>query len=114
MQPRDAGAASGSGKSQDDIIFDTAADIVGKLPPNFDVEEVQRKYPVLYDESMNTVVCQELGRVNILLNQIRNSLVNLKLAVRGFVLLSAELEQVRRMSFIARFAEWESSIATVA
>lgn len=100
-QPRDGGGGGGAaaggdgGKSADDVIFDTATDFLGRLPADFDVEAVQRAYPVLYEESMNTVLCQEVGRVNVLLRTVRGSLVELKKAVRGLVLLSASLEKVR-------------------
>jgi dynein heavy chain, axonemal len=48
----------GGGKSRDDTIGDVAADILAKLPPNFDLEAISSKYPVRWDESMNTVLCQ--------------------------------------------------------
>lgn len=44
--------------SPDDIMLGISGDILGKLPSNFDVEQVQYKYPVIYLESMNTVLCQ--------------------------------------------------------
>jgi len=41
---------------------------------------------------MNTVLTQELDRFNGLVKVIRNSLIDMKKAVKGEVLLSAELE----------------------
>lgn len=38
------------------------AGIVVKVPQPFDIQEVVEKYPVLYEESMNTVLMQEVIR----------------------------------------------------
>lgn len=47
-----------------------------------------KKYPVTYSESMNTVLTQELGRFNKLIEIIRSSLKELNLAQQGKILLS--------------------------
>lgn len=44
------------------IVEEIVAGIVEKIPPPFDIEEVMGKYPVLYEESMNTVLIQEVIR----------------------------------------------------
>lgn len=60
----------------------------------FDVEIIQKKYPTLYEESMNTVLMQELFRYNRLLKVMQESLVNLKKGLKGLVVLSEELEKI--------------------
>jgi dynein heavy chain, axonemal len=83
----------GKNKTQD-IIEELANDILKKLPDNFNLEEVQAKYPVLYEESMNVVLVQELIRFNGLINVIRNSILDLKKAISGILIMSKTLEDV--------------------
>ena len=64
-------------------------DILNKLPPNFDLEVAQKRYPVMYTECKNTVVCQELQRFNKLLTKVRSSLQDLQKAVKGLVVMDA-------------------------
>jgi dynein heavy chain len=62
------------------------------LPDQFDVKAAIKKYPIDYNQSMNTVLTQELDRFNGLNKVIVASLKNLKKAIKGEVLLSEELE----------------------
>jgi hypothetical protein len=41
------------------------------------------RYPVLYEESLNTVLAQEMSRFNRLLSVMRESLINMDLAIKG-------------------------------
>ena len=86
----------GGGKSADEIVTEMAKDILNKLPADFDIEFVQKRYPVLYSESMNTVVCQELQRFNKLLSKIRRSLQDLQKALKGLVVMSQDLEALQK------------------
>lgn len=84
----------GSSAEQDRIIDEVAASILSKLPRAFDLEAAQTKYPVLYNESMNTVFCQELIRFNKLTSIIRSSLDQIRKAIKGLVVMSSDLEKV--------------------
>jgi len=52
------------------------------------------RFPVRYDDSMNTVLTQELVRFNALVNTVCSTLNNLLLALKGSVLMSADLDDV--------------------
>ncbi|KAM4656706.1 dynein axonemal heavy chain 3 [Amazona ochrocephala] len=97
--PREAG---GSGKSSQETVEELAQDILSKLPSDFDMEVVMKTYPVLYEESMNTVLRQELIRFNRLTEVIRSSLINLRKAITGQVLMSSELEDVFNSMLIGK------------
>ncbi|CAH1783200.1 unnamed protein product [Owenia fusiformis] len=85
---------SGGGKSSQEIIEELACDILSKIPPDFELDEVQAKYPVRYEESMNTVLVQELIRFNRLITTVRQSLIDIRKAIKGLVVMSSELEDV--------------------
>ncbi|KAF1778944.1 P-loop containing nucleoside triphosphate hydrolase [Phytophthora cactorum] len=65
-------------------------------------EVAQIRYPVRWDESMNTVLCQELVRFNNLMSTIRSSLESLQKALKGLVVMSAELENVSKSLFYGK------------
>ncbi|MEW5299251.1 MAG: hypothetical protein WDW36_002284 [Sanguina aurantia] len=91
--------AAGAGVSFEAAVGGVATDLLSRMPPAFDLEEVERRFPQEYLNSMNTVLVQELGRFNVLILAITSYLVNLGKAVKGLALMSAELDQVGRALF---------------
>uniref|UniRef100_A0A8D3EFW0 AAA+ ATPase domain-containing protein n=1 Tax=Scophthalmus maximus TaxID=52904 RepID=A0A8D3EFW0_SCOMX len=89
--PRQTG---GGAKSPQEVVDELAEDILSKLPADFDVQMVIELYPVVYEESMNTVLRQEIIRFNRLTQVVRVSLVNIQKALKGQIVMSSELESV--------------------
>lgn len=60
----------------------------------FDIEAVGMMYPVVYEESMNTVLVQECIRYNKLIEIMIETLPMLVKALKGLVVMSSELEGI--------------------
>ncbi|NXM42418.1 DYH1 protein, partial [Gymnorhina tibicen] len=80
------------GSSREEIVEETSNDILAKLPDPMNLPEVIEKYPLLYEESMNTVLVQEVIRYNKLLEEVDQSLKDLLKALKGLVVMSSRLE----------------------
>jgi len=85
-------------KSTDDIVLDIAKALLKDLPMNLNKEVGNKK---LFETnemglipSLSTVLLQEIQRFNTLLDVMRNSLDQLQKAIKGFVVMSQELDQM--------------------
>jgi len=87
-------SSGGGGSSQEETVGHAANEILNRLPAPWDLPEVQKKYPTMYKESMNTVLVQELTRFNNLISVIASTLRDIQKAVQGLLLMSLDLEQV--------------------
>eukprot|EP01135_Chromosphaera_perkinsii_P002036 Nk52_evm83s215 gene=Nk52_evmTU83s215 len=87
-------ATSESGQSPEALVGEIASAMLENLPDDFDIEKTSEKYPVRYEESMNTVLAQEMIRFNRLTSVVRTTLKNTLKATKGLVIMSAQLESV--------------------
>ncbi|VTJ73574.1 Hypothetical predicted protein [Marmota monax] len=89
LQPK---SSSVGGQGREEIVEDTAKNILLQVPDPINLQSVVAKYPVLYEESMNTVLVQEVIRYNRLLQVITQTLQDLLKALKGLVVMSSQLE----------------------
>ena len=101
-QPR---VSSGGGLTAEETVDAMCADILGKLPSEFDLEAIAFKYPQDYYESMNTVLVQECTRYNGLISLIRGSLQNVRKAIKGTIVMNQELDTVLNAMYANKVPE---------
>jgi len=108
MQPK---TTSGSGLSRFDVVSAIARDIESKLPANFDIIAAGKKFPTVYNNSMNTVLVQELVRFNRLLDKVRSSLSSLQKAIKGEQIMSLDLEKMADALFDGQVPDMWAAVA---
>ncbi|XP_066555780.1 dynein axonemal heavy chain 1 [Amia ocellicauda] len=96
LQPR---AAASGGRAREEIVEEMLVGLVERVPAPIGLQEVLSRFPVLYEESMNTVLIQEVIRYNRLLQVITQSLRALGKALKGLVVMSSELELMANSLF---------------
>jgi len=92
------------------MIIVILVDIEKKLPPVFDVEEIFKLFPTDYNESMNTVLLQEIIRYNVLLATMKKSIKNLKKALTGKIVMSEEMEKMASSLYINQVPAFWSKV----
>jgi dynein heavy chain, axonemal len=73
--------------------------ILADFPHPYDMEAATIKFKMEYNESMNTVLTQELNRFNELIKIIIKSLKELIKALKGEILMSSQLEKASKSLF---------------
>ncbi|KAL4470156.1 hypothetical protein ABPG72_009081 [Tetrahymena utriculariae] len=105
IQPR-VSTSGGTGKSQDEIVMDLAKDLESRLPALLDKNtgnaELFKKIDAGSLPSLTTVLLQEIEKFNRLLGVCKDSLINLQKAIKGFVVMSQELDDMY-LSFLNNF-----------
>jgi dynein heavy chain len=107
------GSGGGGASSRDRIIEAAAKDIFSQVSKagQFDVEAIGMQYPVVYEESMNTVLLQECIRYNKLIEALELSLPDLLKALKGLVVMSAELEAIANAIALNQVPKMWASVA---
>lgn len=98
MQPRNAVSSEERGQSVEDKVKNVLDDILERLPEEFNMAEIMQKNP---NRSPYVLVCfQECERMNFLIREIRVSLQQLDLGLKGELTLSPDVEaQLSALSY---------------
>ncbi len=93
---------------------ETALNILQHVPDPLSIEKISEKYPVKYEESMNTVLVQEVLRYNKLLSTIKGTLRDLLKALKGLVVMSQQLETMSDKLYNNQVPEiWASKVSGI-
>jgi dynein heavy chain len=104
MQPRDT--AGGTASSKEEKVKATLDEIMERLPENFNVAEllarVEERTPYI------SVALQECDRMNILVSEIRRTLKELDLGLKGDLTITEGMEVLMNALFLGSIpARWE-------
>ncbi|KAF2900340.1 hypothetical protein ILUMI_05842 [Ignelater luminosus] len=98
LQPRDTGAAAGGGASREEKVKSMIDDIVDKLPEGFNIPEMMAK---VEDRTPFIIVAfQECERMNNLTREMKRSLVELDLGLKGELTITSDMEELEESLFM--------------
>ncbi|KAM4623876.1 dynein axonemal heavy chain 9 isoform 1-T1 [Polymixia lowei] len=98
MQPRDAGAGEGSGNTREEKVRAVLEEIVEKLPEEFNMAELLGKAEER--TPYQVVALQECERMNFLTQEIRRSLRELSLGLKGELTMTGDMENLQNSIFL--------------
>ncbi|XP_071325394.1 dynein axonemal heavy chain 11 isoform X2 [Trachinotus anak] len=97
LQPQDSSRGKGAAQSTEEKVKSVIEDILDKLPEEYNMAEIISKTT---ERSPYILVCfQECEQMNLLLAEIRKSLNELDLGLRGELTISASMETLQSALF---------------
>lgn len=111
IQPKEARGSAG--ETRESVIYRLASEILDKLPADYVSHEVKERLSKL--EPMNIFLRQEIDRFQRVLSIVRRTLIDLKLAIDGTIVMNEELRDALDRMYDAKIPNlwlkysWESS-----
>ncbi|CAF0729412.1 unnamed protein product, partial [Didymodactylos carnosus] len=111
IQPKEA--RGGAGETREAVIYRLATETLEKLPSDYIAHEVKERLAKL--EPMNIFLRQEIDRFQRVLNAVKRTLTDLKLAIDGTIVMNEELRDALDRMYDAKIPSvwlklsWESS-----
>jgi len=105
MQPQDSGASGAGGASREEKIKAVLDDILEKLPEEFNMLELMAKVPPEERTPYTIVAFQECERMSMLIAEMRRSLKELDLGLKGELTITADMEDLSNALFLDNVPE---------
>ncbi|XP_023295612.2 dynein beta chain, ciliary isoform X2 [Lucilia cuprina] len=98
MQPRDAGAGGGATVTREDKVKQIVDEIIEKLPEEFNMIEIMNK---VEERTPYVIVAfQECERMNYLTSEMKRSLKELDLGLKGELTITSDMEVLENALFL--------------
>ncbi|XP_061561508.1 dynein heavy chain 9, axonemal isoform X3 [Phycodurus eques] len=98
MQPRDGGVSEGGGMTREEKVHTVLEEIIEKLPEEFNMAELLGKAEAR--TPYQVVAMQECERMNLLTQEIRHSLCELSLGLKGELTMTIDMENLQNSIFL--------------
>ncbi|XP_041078235.1 dynein heavy chain 9, axonemal-like [Polyodon spathula] len=103
MQPRDSSGGEGGGTTREEKVKAVLDDIMEKLPDDFNLPELMSK--VEERTPYIVVAIQECERMNMLTREIKRSLKELNLGLKGELTMTSDMENLQNAIFLDQVPE---------
>uniref|UniRef100_A0A8C4K5I7 Dynein heavy chain 5, axonemal-like n=1 Tax=Dromaius novaehollandiae TaxID=8790 RepID=A0A8C4K5I7_DRONO len=114
IQPKDG--STGGGETREAMVQHLAEEMLEKLPPDYIPHEVKAQLWKMGDiQPMNIFLRQEIDHMQRVISRVRATLINLKLAIDGTIIMSEELQDALDNMYDAQIPKlwfrisWESA-----
>ena len=107
------GGGSDGGISREDIVYEKASELLKRLPEDYEEDAYKAKIRKLGGMTipMNIFLFQEIQRFQNVISKVRFTLTQLQLAIKGEVVMTAELQETLDSMFDARVPHyWENTL----
>ncbi|KAK2191796.1 hypothetical protein NP493_45g04011 [Ridgeia piscesae] len=115
IQPKEGGGGSG-GETRETIVYRQAEEMLEKLPPNYLSHEVRDRLKKMgHLQPLNIFLRQEIDRMQRVIQTVRSTLMDLKLAIDGTIIMNENLRDALDNMYDAKVpavwkrVSWESS-----
>ncbi|GMH89960.1 hypothetical protein TrVE_jg7050 [Triparma verrucosa] len=110
-QPK--GGGGDGGVSREDVVYEKATDLQERLPEDYNEDDYKAKIQKLGGMAipLNIFLFQELQRLQNVIAKVRFILAQLQLAIKGEVVMTAELQETLDSMFNAKVPHyWENTL----